>query len=193
MSKFFVLCSTFIFYSCSVVSDGVQVQRVSVEAETSFAGLGIESKDIDVISKNIVADLLVSDFYKNAKTVLIVVLEGAYFKNESSYIINTNLLADRMRISLLRQTKGAIQFVTRQNLQAIIDEAKTSGSDIDITEAGYRMTARITSIHKISNETGIKSNYFQFSFELLNLQKGSILWANIYDIKKLGADDTIYR
>lgn len=190
---FFLLLIIFICFSCSPASDALQVQEVGVQQTTEFTGLGIESKDIDSISQKIVEDLLLSDFYQNVQTIPIIILEGTYFKNESSYIINTNLLADRMRISLLRQTLGKIQFVTRQNLQALIDEAETSGSDIDIVEAGYRMTARIASIHKISNNTGVQSNYFQFSFELLNLQTGTILWANIYDIKKLGADDTIYR
>jgi PBP1b-binding outer membrane lipoprotein LpoB len=182
-----------IFTACSTKSDAVKVRQVEVQEQTEFSGLGIESKDIDSISEKMTADLLQSSFYLNQKTTPIIVLEGTYFINESSFIINTNLLADRMRISLIRQAASKIRFVTRQNLDAIIEEAQTSGSDIDIVEAQYRMTAKIASIHKVSNESGAQSNYFQFSFELLDLQTSAIVWANIYDIKKIGADDSIYR
>lgn len=192
--KFLILFVLFFLCTaCSAGSDAIKVQRIEVQETTEFSGLGIESRDIDSISKKITQDLLTSNFYLKQKIAPIVVLEGKYFINESSYIINTNLLADRMRISLLRQTQAKIQFVTRQNLQAIIEEAQTSGSDIDIVEAQYRMTAKIASIHGVSNKTGAKSNYFQFSFELLDLQTSNIVWANIYDLKKIGADDTIYR
>ena len=190
---FFLFLVLFVFYACAASSDAIPVREVAVDEDLKLAGLGIESKDINSISKTIVADLLLSDFYHESKTTPIIVLEGEYFINESSYIINTNLLADRMRVSLIRETKRKLRFVTRQNLQALIDEAQTSGSDIDLVQAQYRMTARITSIHGVSNQTGAKSNYFQFSFELLDLQTGSILWANIYDVRKIGGDDTIYR
>ena len=190
---FFLFLVLFVFYACAASSDAIPVREVAVDEDLKLAGLGIESKDINSISKTIVADLLLSDFYHESKTPPIIVLEGEYFINESSYIINTNLLADRMRVSLIRETKRKLRFVTRQNLQALINEAQTSGSDIDLIQAQYRMTARITSIHGVSNQTGVKSNYFQFSFELLDLQTGSILWANIYDVRKIGGDDTIYR
>ena len=98
-----------------------------------------------------------------------------------------------MRVSLLRKTKGKIRFVTRANLKILIKEAETSGKDIDLIEADYRIVARISSISKVSNKTGVKSNYFQFAIELLDLSSGLLVWANIYDFKKIGADDSIYR
>ena len=186
-----LLC--FLFISCVPKIDTIPVKEVGIREETGFASLGIESKDIDIISQKIVENLITSDFLQNKEKVPIVILEGKYFSNESSYIINSNLLADRMRINLIMRAKGKIQFVTRQNLEAIIEEAQTSGRDIDIVGAQYRMTARIASIHKITDKVGVQSNYFQFSFELLDLENSTIVWANIYDIKKIGKDDSIYR
>ena len=182
-----------LFFSCTQQPTALAVREISTSEATSFAGLGIESHNIEQITLKMVSNLLESDFYKQSKKTPVIILEGEYFINESSQIINTNLLADKMRVSLLQKTKDKIQFVTRANLKILIKEAETSGKDIDLIEADYRMVARISSISKVSAETGIKSNYFQFTMELLNLQTGSLAWASIYDFKKVGADDSIYR
>ena len=189
------LCYLFLitFFACSTASDAVLVKEVAVTDSGNFSGLGVESKDIDRISKEMVRDLFAADFYKNATATPIIILEGEYFINESSNIINTNLLADKMRVQLVREGKGSFNFVSRRNLNLLIKEAETSGKDINIIEADYRMIARISSIHNVSNKTGLKSSYFQFAFELLNLETSSLVWANIYNFKKVGSDDTIYR
>ena len=182
-----------LFFSCNPQPNALAVREISGSESTSFSGLGIESHNIEQITLKMVSNLLESDFYKQSKKPPVIILEGEYFINESSQIINTNLLADKMRVSLLRKTKGKIRFVTRANLKILIKEAETSGKDIDLIEADYRIVARISSISKVSNKTGVKSNYFQFVMELLDLSSGSLVWANIYDFKKIGADDSIYR
>ena len=182
-----------LFFSCNPQPNALAVREISGSESTSFSGLGIESHNIEQITLQMVSNLLESDFYKQSKKPPVIILEGEYFINESSQIINTNLLADKMRVSLLRKTKGKIRFVTRANLKILIKEAETSGKDIDLIEADYRIVARISSISKVSNKTGVKSNYFQFAMELLDLSSGSLVWANIYDFKKIGADDSIYR
>ena len=182
-----------LFFSCNPQPNALAVREISGSESTSFSGLGIESHNIEQITLQMVSNLLESDFYKQSKKPPVIILEGEYFINESSQIINTNLLADKMRVSLLRKTKGKIRFVTRANLKILIKEAETSGKDIDLIEADYRIVARISSISKVSNKTGVKSNYFQFVMELLDLSSGSLVWANIYDFKKIGADDSIYR
>ena len=182
-----------LFFSCAPQPNALAVREISGSESTSFSGLGIESHNIEQITLKMVSNLLESDFYKQSKKLPVIILEGEYFINESSQIINTNLLADKMRVSLLRKTKGKIRFVTRANLKILIKEAETSGKDIDLIEADYRIVARISSISKVSNKTGVKSNYFQFAIELLDLSSGLLVWANIYDFKKIGADDSIYR
>lgn len=187
--QFFFIFITVLFTACST-TDVVPVKEVSVTGGSPFS-LGIESRDIDIISKKMTADLLKSNF--SSDKIPYIILEGEYFINESSNIINTNLLADKMRVNLLREAQGKMFFVTRQNIQLLIKEAETSGKDINIIEADYRMLARISSISKVSNKTGIKTNYFQFAFELLNLEFSTIVWGNIYDFKREGSDDTIHR
>ncbi len=182
-----------LFFSCTQQPNALAVREVSTNEATYFSGLGVESNNIEQISQKMVSDLLSSDFYIQSKKSPVVILEGEYFINESSQIINTNLLADKMRVNLLQKTKGKINFVTRANLKVLIKEAETSGKDIDLIEADYRVVARISSISKVSNETGVKSNYFQFAIEFLDLKTGSLVWASIYDFKKIGADDSIYR
>ena len=182
-----------LFFSCAPQPNALAVREISGSESTSFSGLGIESHNIEQITLKMVSNLLESDFYKQSKKLPVIILEGEYFLTSLSQIINTNLLADKMRVSLLRKTKGKIRFVTRANLKILIKEAETSGKDIDLIEADYRIVARISSISKVSNKTGVKSNYFQFAIELLDLSSGLLVWANIYDFKKIGADDSIYR
>ena len=94
-----------LFFSCNPQPNALAVREISGSESTSFSGLGIESHNIEQITLKMVSNLLESDFYKQSKKPPVIILEGEYFINESSQIINTNLLADKMRVSLLRKNK----------------------------------------------------------------------------------------
>jgi len=93
-------------------------------------------------------------------------------------------------------------FVSRENVDLVKKEKdlKAKGSVDEgindnrqmIAGADYRLIGRITSRSSQEAESNVKSNYVQFSFEVLDLANGLSVWGNLYDIKKIGANDTIY-
>ena len=40
---------------------------------------------------------------------------------------------------------------------------------------------------------GMVERYNQISFELIDLESGVSVWANMYEFKKAGLDDAVYR
>lgn len=177
----------------SCAASGQRVREVPVDKSVEgVSGVGIESQDIDKMTKEMLKDLLAQDFVIEAEEPPRIIVDNRRFVNESSQIINTNLLADRLRVSLIRNSKGSFVFLSRENFDAVLDESKIT-NNLKILPADYRLTGRITSISGFSNKTGVKSNFVQIAYELIDLKTSEIVWSNFYEVKKVGADDTIYR
>ena len=54
------------------------------------------------------------------------------------------------------------------------------------------MIGKITSQSTVNQYSGLAVNYYQLSFELIDLTTSETVWGNLYDVKKAGADDRIY-
>jgi penicillin-binding protein activator len=190
--SFFVLLALVIcISSCTPPSTAVGVREIDPgESVSGVSGLGIESKDIVVMSEKMVVDLLRDSVLSKDRTPSIII-DDTRFRNESSQIININMLTDRLRIELMRAVKGKIKFVSRQNEDLALKENEITGVKYD--PADYRLIGRITSLSTASNQTGVRSNYLMFSFEILDLSNSNSVWGNFYEVKKIGADDTVYR
>ena len=179
--------------SCASSTDRVRVREVDPGTQLESSGVGIESKDIAVMSAAMTKDLLRADFHASFETAPNIVIDNQRFINESSEIINMNLLTDRIRINLIKNARGKFNFLSRENYDLLIEEAKTSGQEFEVIAADFRLVGRLSSISSVSPGTGIKTNYYQIAFEILDLSNSVLVWADIYEIKKTGADDTIYR
>lgn len=166
------------------------------------SGLGFESQDIRSMTDQMVRDILGTPRFGNAAQRPRVIVDDTRFVNESNQMVNLNLLLDRLRIELMRAAGGQIHFVSRQNVDlvqeekelkegGIVDAGNTDHRDA-IAGADYRLIGKITSQSTVSNDSGIRTNYYQFSFEMLDLNTSLSVWGNLYDLKKFGADDTIY-
>ena len=57
----------------------------------------------------------------------------------------------------------------------------------------YRLTGRITSYQNVSNQTGLVDQLTQIEFQMVDMQTGEEVWNDIYDFRKVAADDLIYR
>lgn len=166
------------------------------------SGLGFESQDIRAMTDQMVRDLLAMPQFGNAARSPRVIIDDTRFVNESNQIVNLNLLLDRLRIELMRAAGGRILFVSRQNVDLVQEEkALKAAGAVDaggtnprdaMAGADFRLIGKITSQSTASNSSGVRSNYYQFSFEMLDLNTSYSVWGNLYDLKKYGADDTIY-
>ena len=197
---FILFC--FLLSSCVAPSTAISVTEVDPsQSIEGVSGLGIESKDIVLMTSKMVNDILGDLRFLNTEKIPRIIIDDRRFINESNQIINLNLLLDRLRIELMRSSRGRLDFVSRENMDLVMEEKKLEMSGYTENEnndtiytagADYRMIGKITSLATSSNKTGVRSNYIQFSFELLDLVNGLSVWGNIYDVKKFGADDTIY-
>jgi penicillin-binding protein activator len=197
-------CTAAIGAGSSTGSGALAPQYVDPTVATAgISGIGFESQDIREMCDKMVRDLLAQPRFARATPSPRIIIDDSRFKNESNQMVNLNLLVDRVRIELMRASQGRILFVSRQNVDLVEKEKqlKTSGrvdegaaeASRAIAGADYQLIGKIASQTTMSNKTGVRANYYQFSFEMLDLNNGLSVWGNLYDLKKAGADDRIYR
>lgn len=166
------------------------------------AGIGIESQDIVGIADKMVRNMLRNRTLAGRKTPPRVVIDSEYFKNESTSRINRNVLTDRIRIQLNQASNGRMVFVGRHFLDMVTKERElkrsrtVDGGTIRKTKAtagiDYRLGGRITSIDRVNTKTSLTSRYTQISFEMIDMELGTIVWSGIYDFRKSGHNNEIY-
>ena len=177
-------------YRDTTTSDGVK-------------GIGTESQDIVSMSDAMVRDLLNVPELMNRPTPPRIIVDPKYFRNESSEIIDKALITDRIRVNLIRSAQGRMRFIGREYAAAVEEERdlKDSGKvDVGTTgrtraQAGadYRLVGRIGTRDAIDTKTGTTSRFSQYTFELLDMEYGEIIWSNLYEFKKENRDDVVYR
>lgn len=166
-------------------------------------GVGIESQDIVAMTDKMMRDILAHPVLGGRSEPPRVIVDSTYFVNEGSTPINKNLITDRLRVELNRAARGRMYFVGRENVRAVESEKElkemgvvdhgTLPNTASTAGADYRLTGRINSLDKVNPSTGDRARYSQIVFEMLDLDKGFIVWSGIYEFQKSGQDDVIYR
>lgn len=167
------------------------------------SGVGIESQDIVSATDQMMRDMLTNPALAGQAKPPRVIVDSQYFFNESTSRINVNQITDRLRVNLNRAANGRMVFVGRQNI-AMVEaerelkrEGKVDGGTIRSTKAtagsDYRLAGRITSLDAVATGSGTSSRYTQITFEMIDLELGTIVWSGIYEFKKSAQDDVVYR
>lgn len=113
------------------------------------------------------------------------------------------MITDRLRVALNRSASGRMMFIGRE-LQSMVAEerelkrdgvvdAGTTGLALRPAGADYRLSGRISSEDATQGRTGVVQRYMQILFEMRDLETGEIIWSNIYEFERAGADDVVYR
>lgn len=166
-------------------------------------GVGTDSQDIVSMTDQIMRDLMTVPKLMNTQVAPRVIIDDAAFHNESSEIIDKALITDRIRVNLNRASAGRIRFVGRQYADVVQQERDlkssgrvdvgTSGRTAAMAGADYRLVGRIGTRDAIDPRTGMRSRYSMYTFELLDLEYGDIVWSNLYEFKKETQDNVVYR
>ena len=178
----------------------------TVYLDTNTAGLvrgtGIESQDIANMVDQMVRHMLGNPTFANAATPSRVIVDAAYFENESSQRLNKNILIDQLATQLQIAANGRILFVNREFVDMVEKErelkraGKTDTATVGLTAAvagaDYRLNGRITSLDARTSN-GVQERYMNVVFRMTDLENGLTVWANQYSFKKAGQDDVIYR
>lgn len=204
----FISLLPFIFCGCESqvrIRDSRGRATVMEDPQTrgALAGVGIESQDVVSVTDRMVRDILKTPQIVNHSAPPRIVMDSSYFRNESSSIINKNLLTDRLRIELTRSANGRLVFLARHLAEmtekewaleesGVVSEG-TQGETKQSLGYDYRLGGRIASIDMVEPNSGSLSRYHQITFELIERGSGVIVWSNVYEFKKSAQDDIIYR
>lgn len=182
---------------------GRAVTYQDVRSQGIVAGVGVESQDIVGVSDQMVRDLLATPSIVQAPRVPRIILDSEYFSNDSSQRLDKNMIVDRLRINLQRASAGRLVFVSRESAGMVTQERELKRSGMTDTgtagmtkaQAGadYRLRGRIMSQDARSMSSGSVERYTAITFELIDLESSVSVWANMYEFKKGGADDAVYR
>ena len=168
-----------------------------------ITGVGIESQDIISMVDRMMRDMLTNSTLAGRSSPARIVIDAEYFKNESSSIINKNIITDLLRTELNRAAAGRMIFLGRHYADMTENERDleregivtggTQGSTKDALGYDYRLGGRIASIDAVDSKSGIASRYHQITFEMIERGTGTIVWGGTYQFKKSAQDDIVYR
>ena len=174
-----------------------------VSAPSAVGGIGAESQDIVSMADAMVRDLLQQPQIMNAATPPRIIVDSKYFRNESSEIIDKSLITDKIRTSLLRAAQGRMRFIGREYAAAVeLERDLKDAGRVDVGTTGrtkaqagadYRLVGRIGTRDAIDTRTGVASRYSVYTFELLDMEYGELIWSNNFEFKKENRDDVVYR
>lgn len=166
-------------------------------------GVGIESQDIVSMTDKMMRDMMANLTLAGRATPPRVVVDSKYFRNESSSIINKNMITDLLRTGLTRAANGRMIFLGREyadmteNERALEQEGVVTGGTQGSTQKAlgwdYRLGGRIASLDSVDVWTGLTSRYHQITFEMVERGTGVIVWNGTYQFKKTAQDDILYR
>ena len=169
----------------------------------SVGGVGTESQDIVGMSEEMMRDLLTVPLLMNRNPAPRIIVDAKYFTNESSEIIDKSLITDRLRVMLNRNASGRLQFVGRQYAAAVEEERElkregvtdsgTTGLARAQLGADYRLVGRIGTRDAVDPRTGVRSRYSMYTFEILDMESGELVWSNLYEFKKENRENVVYR
>ena len=184
-------------------ASGKNAYYVEPNQKSEISGVGIDSRDIILMTGKMMEDILGASVFFQSKTPPKVIIDAEYFKNEGSTRIDKNLITDKLRTGLNRAAAGKMIFISREHLEMLMKELalKQSGITSDENEkaepqiyaADYRLGGRISTLDKVNPSEGTFSRYHQILFEMIDLKTGAIVWSNAYDFKKVAQEDVIYR
>ena len=160
-------------------------------------------QDVVAMTDQMMRSLLANPMVSNRTTPPRVLIDMDGFKNESTSVINLNMLAKRLQIELTRAANGRMVFVNRQNLAAIQKEREikreglVDGGTIRKTQAtagvDYQMFATITSQDAIDRQSQMRQRYHYISFEMVDMELGTLVWGDGFEMSKATQDNVLYR
>ncbi|TNE74531.1 MAG: penicillin-binding protein activator LpoB, partial [Gammaproteobacteria bacterium] len=179
--------------AAALVLSGCATQNQNIKGQPSVyedvsttgavGGVGIESQDVVAMTDKMMRDMLANPMLTGRSTPPRIIIDNEYMKNESTSVINTNMLTDRLRIELNRAANGRMVFVGRhfsdmvQKERDLKRDGAVDGGTIRQTAAqagaDFRLGGRISSLDAIDRNTGTKSRYSQITFEMVDLELGT--------------------
>lgn len=166
-------------------------------------GIGVDGADIIAMTDQMMRDILANPTLAGSATPPQVIIDSQYFVNDSAQRLNKDLITNRLRVELNRAARGRMIFVGRQYADAVAKERElkrqgqvdigTTGLTAAQAGADYRLGGQIASLPTRDPQSGLTQQYTQITFEMFDLERGTLVWTNIYEIQRVARDDIVYR
>lgn len=165
-------------------------------------GVGIESQDIVSMTDEMMRDMLITPALVNRTTPPRIIVDDNDFINESTSRVNKRMITERLKVLLNRNSQGKLVFVGRDYTGAIEAERSmkrdgvVDGGTIRTTQAtaggDFLLGGKIMSLDAIQRQTGLTQRTHMITFEMVDLELGTIVWTGLYEFGKTAQDDVIY-
>ena len=178
---------------------GVGVTEMKADEKGFVTGTGIESQDIVAVADSMTRGLLGIDRIANATTAPRVALEPVI--NETRFPINKDIFLTRMMTQLTAKSGGKVVFLARERMEALKRERDlkragevTASSDPNVQEfkgADYFLTGKLQGLPTRTSKG--TSDYVLYTFQLIDVRTGELVWAGDYETKRQALEDAVYR
>ena len=160
---------------------------------------GPESQDVlrvsDLMVRSLAADPAITSS-PNPPTIVMLPME-----NNTRFPFNKGVFSTRLKAQLNKDAKGMMRFVSRDILDEIVTErdAKRAG-DVDYdpnrrtnaTAGGdYFLKGYAEGLSNTSSKG--TSDYIIYTFKLVDAESGIEVWQDLFEVKREGGDDVLYR
>ena len=173
--------------------------RVDPDVYDGVGGGGTESQDVRTMADTMSRDLLAEaplDETQGRPTVHILGLA-----NNASHPIDKSLVVEMIRTRLVRHGGRRVRILNRdaathaeiRNERKAKRDGAVQGSEKKaLLGSDYVLTGSVRTISKRGRD-GMSSDYWVYSFFLVDLESSEQVWANEYDFKWAGNKPAIYR
>lgn len=183
---------------------GTQAMELDPNGRGAISGIGIESRDIDAMSDQVVRELMSRADIVGSPQPPRVVVDSEGFRNDSSQRIDRNMITDALRASLNRAAAGRIRFISRESMALIMRERElkrtgiadvgTRGMTQAIAGLDFQLIGKMTSLDTRDGRSGLMQRRTQIIFELVDTESGELPWTSQpYIILRASGDDVVYR
>ena len=195
LSCFLLIVLTFTLSSCATTQVS-HTQVIMPDDDDGMGGTGVESEDVRIVGRKMAISILEVPEIMNAQGIPRVALLPV--KNSTRFVINKDILTQKIRIELNKNATGKVRFLARDRMDDILAERKakreglfTSSKEGDLLGVDFYLTGELTGISKGSG--GSRSDYVLMLFQLIDSETSDIIWEDSYEFKKVGTAGVLYQ
>jgi curli biogenesis system outer membrane secretion channel CsgG len=197
-------CACLTAPAASAQRRGTQAVEQDPTGRGAISGIGIESRDIDMMADQMVRDLLSRPDIVGTPVPPRIVIDSEKFYNDSSQRIDRDMLTGALRASLSRAAAGRLRFVSRESMDIVMRERElkrtgvadggTRGMTQGVSGVDYQLIGKISSLDSSDPKSGIVQRRTQVVFELVDLETGDLPWTGQpYVILRSAGVGVVYR
>jgi penicillin-binding protein activator len=192
---FMVVIIALFLQGCATVPTS-HTQVIMPDQDDGLGGSGVESDDVRIIGRKMAISILEVPEIMNAQGMPRIALLPV--KNNTRFIINKDILTQKIRIELNKNATGKVRFLARDRMDDILAERKakreglvTANKEGELLGVDFYLTGEMTGIAKGAG--GSRSDYVLISFQLIDPETSDIIWEDAYEFKKVGSMGVVYQ